>query len=344
MNDHTAAYFDIRNDLADRLLEQSHQLAGVPEQDRGDVLRAALDSVPDAARLLRPYGALFPDGNSAASRLAFSCLSAAATFPRAGKEQITDLGTLSTILFGVDDIADNVAGDWTDRDIVALFGRLSGALSGERPEAGSGALPMEQAMEAWQAWCDRWRAYGGAGGYAPILEHQLERTGAAMARERVWATGGEPWPSYEEYLPNATLTFLYHTWWAAAMGISDPDSDADASWRSVGPVTDLGAACLRLANDVRTFERERSEGKPNSVLILERAGMSTEAAVERVMAHIRELNAEFATAIAGLPAELGWAAEGQHRCVTFGGGWYMARDTHAYTVRDLAADVDAHRR
>jgi hypothetical protein len=171
---------------------------------------------------------------------------------------------------------------------------------------------------------------------------QLHLTGVAMARERIWAVGGEPWPSYEEYLANAGVSFLYHTWWLAALGICGPVPADAAHWRSIGPVTDLGAACLRLANDIRTFQRERSEGKPNSVLILERAGMSTEAAVERVAAHIAELNADFTTAIADLPAGLEGVADGQRRCVSFSGGWYMARDTHAYTVRDLAADADTH--
>lgn len=343
MADSTSAYFTIRNDLADQLLERSHQLAGVPEQDRGHILKAALDAVPEVERLLRPYAALFAEGDSTASRLAFSCLSAAATFPRARESQIADLGALSSILFGVDDIADNVAGDWTDRDVIALFQRLSSVLSGAPIEPDAGMEPMEQAIHAWQAWCARFRAYDGAEAYVPSLMEQLELTGAAMARERVWATGGEPWPSYEEYMANAGLTFLYHTWWLAALGICRPVPADAAHWRSIGRLTDLGASCLRLANDIRTFERERSEGKPNSVLILERAGMSTEAAVERVSAHIVELNADFSAAIAELPAGLEGVAEGQHRCVSFSGGWYMARDTHAYTVRDLAEDADAHR-
>lgn len=348
VTDPAPAYFAIRNDLADQLLEQSHQLAGVPEPDRGDVLNAALDAVPEVRRLLLPYTALFADGDSAASRLAFSCLSAAATFPHARREQIADLGALSTILFGVDDIADNVAGDWTDRDIVALFRRLSDVLTGAPiddagtpPVEGPAREAMREAMHAWQTWCARLRAYDGADAYLPDLARQLELTGEATARERVWATGGEPWPGYEEYLPNAAVTFLYHTWWLAALAICGQDTAG--AWRSAAAVTDLGASCLRLANDVRTFQRERSEGKPNAVLIHERAGLSTEAALERVSAHIRELNAEFAAEIGRLPAELAWVADGQYRCVAFSGGWYMARDTHAYTVRDLAADADAHR-
>ncbi|GAA2204857.1 hypothetical protein GCM10009850_005790 [Nonomuraea monospora] len=340
MIDPESAYFGIRNDLADQLLEQSHQLAGVPEQDRGDVLKAALDAVPEVEGLLRPYTSLFADGNSAASRLAFSCLSAAATFPHARREQIADLGALSTILFGVDDITDNIAGNWTDRDIVALFRDLAAVLSGASPAPATGTRPVDEALRAWQAWCARFHRYGGAGTYLPDLVAQLGRTGEAMARERVWATGGEPWPAYEEYLPHAAVTFLYHTWWLAALAICGP---APADWRSIERVTDLGAACLRLANDVRTFQRERDEGKPNAVLIYERDGLSTGEAVERVSAHIRALNADFAEAVAGLPAGLAWVADGQYRCVTFSGGWYMARDTHAYTVRDLAADADAHR-
>ncbi|UBU10393.1 terpene synthase family protein [Nonomuraea gerenzanensis] len=342
MIDPAPAYFGIRNDLADQLLEQSHQLAGVPEQDRGDVLDAALGAVPEVERLLRPHASLFADGNSAASRLAFSCLSAAATFPDAPRERIADLGALSTILFGVDDITDNIAGEWTDRDIVALFGDLAAVLAGTHSGTDRGTGPVDEALRAWRTWCARFHRYEGAGAYVPSLVTQLERTGAAMAQERVWATGGEPWPAYEEYLPHAAVTFLYHTWWLAALGICGPDHADAAVWSSVEQVTDLGAACLRLANDVRTFQRERDEGKPNAVLILERAGLSTEAAVERVSAHIRSLNADFAAAVADLPAGLAWVADGQYRCVTFSGGWYMARDTHAYTVRDLAADRDAH--
>ncbi|MFC4014490.1 terpene synthase family protein [Nonomuraea purpurea] len=341
MSDPASTYFSIRNDLADRLLARSHQMAGVPEADRGAVLQAALDAVPEAARLLRPYTALFADGDSAASRLAFSCLSAAATFPRARREQIADLGSLTAILFGVDDIADNVAGASTPGDVAALFQRLSAILAGA-PSGSRVSEPMEQVLHAWQAWCARLRGYDGAAAYVPDLREQLELAGAAMARERLWATGGRPWPAYEEYLANGGLTILYHTWWLAALGICGPESADAAHWRVIGPVTDLGAACLRLANDVRTFQREKDEGKPNSVLILERAGMSTQAAVERVSAHIADLNAAFAQALAVLPAELAWAADGQRRSVAFNGGWYMARDTHAYTVQDLAADVDTH--
>ncbi|WP_165974756.1 terpene synthase family protein [Nonomuraea deserti] len=342
MTDHAALdYFSIRNDLTDRLLVKSHQLAGVPEQDRSVVLAAAVGSVPEAARLLSSSTSLFPDGDSASSRLAFSCLSAAATFPRASRGQIADLGALTTILFGVDDIADGVAGAWSDRDVATLFGRLAGMVGGARPEAG-GSKPMSEALHAWQAWCARFHDYAGAAVYAPSLMEHLELAGAAMARERLWATGGEPWPSYERYVDNGRLTILYHTWWLAALAICGP-APADAGhWHSIAPATDIGAECLRLANDVRTFERERSENKPNSVLILERAGLSTEAAIERVSAHIAVRNAAFDAALTRLPVVLAPLAEGQRRSVSFNGGWYMARDTHAYTVQDLARDMDTH--
>ncbi|NUR84264.1 MAG: hypothetical protein HOY71_09280, partial [Nonomuraea sp.] len=124
MSDSTpTAYFSIRNTL----LKQSDQLAGVPEPDRPAVLNAALEAVPVASELLRPYPTLFADGESSASRLAFSCLSAAATFPDATRDQVADLGALTVILFGLDDIADNIAGTWTPDDIVALFAHLSSA-------------------------------------------------------------------------------------------------------------------------------------------------------------------------------------------------------------------------
>ncbi|MGI5288896.1 terpene synthase family protein [Nonomuraea polychroma] len=336
-----AAYFAIHNDLADRLLKRSHQLAGVPEQDRSAVLNAALDAVSLAERMLRPHTALFADGDSAASRLAFSCLSAAATFPRAGRDEIADLGALTAILFGLDDLADNVAGHSSDRDVVELFGRLAAILEGEPAPADAAEL-AGQALHAWQAWCARFHAHPGAAAHVPTLVRRLDLAGAAMARERVWASGGEPWPAYDEYVANGRITILYPTWWAAALAVCGPMPADVAHWESIAPATALGAACMRLANDIRTFERERHEGKPNSVLILERAGMTIEAAVGRVSAHIAELNTAFAAALAELPPELADIAEGHRRSVAFNGAWYMARDTHAYTVRELARDVDTH--
>ncbi|MET9338755.1 terpene synthase family protein [Nonomuraea sp. NPDC003804] len=335
------AYFGIRNPLADRLLQSSHQLAGVPEADRGVVLRAALDAVPEAAALLRPFPVLFADGESSASRLAFSCLTTAATFPRARRDQIADLAALTAILFGVDDIADSIAGQWSESDFTAFFTRLPAVLSGE---AGCDAseTPMGQVVAAWTRWCARFQRYAGAAVHAPNLAEQLELAGAAMARERAWAAAKQPWPSYDDYLANGLLTILYPTWWSAALAVCGP-LPADAShWTSVEAATRLGASCVRLANDIRTFEREKSEGKPNSVAILEGTGTSATAAVHQVMAAIDELEAAFRAELATIPAELERIAEGQRRSVTFNNRWYLARDTHAYTVGELAADAEGH--
>jgi hypothetical protein len=325
----------------DRLLHGAHQLAGVPDEDRSGVLQAALAAVPEATGLVRPYPDLLADSDSAASRLAFSCLSAAATFPRARPDQIADLGTMITILFAFDDIADNIAGQWSHHDITAFFERLRAMVSGA-PARPSAEDALGQGLRVWQAWCTRFRGHSGAAAHAANLRGQLELAGAAMMRERRWAAGEEPWPTYDEYVSNGSLTILYPTWWAAALAICGP-APADAGhWDSIARVTSLGAACMRLVNDIRTFERERSEGKPSSVLILERAGLPTEAAVERVFAHYAELHAAFLAALAALPEPLAGIAEGQRRNVAFNGGWYMARDTHAYTVQELARDVDAY--
>ncbi|MEU7898893.1 terpene synthase family protein [Nonomuraea sp. NPDC049152] len=334
-------YFGIRNDLADRLLKGSHQLAGVPSQDRGVVLRAALGAVPEAAALLRPYPVLFADGEGSASRLAFSCLSAAATFPRAHRDQIADLGALTAILFGVDDIADSIAGQWSEHDFAAFFAELPAILSGDANADPSGG-PAGQILAAWAQWCARFHGYAGAALHAPNLARQLELAGAAMTKERAWASARQPWPSYEDYLANGMLTILYPTWWSAALAICGPVLADAAHWTSIEPVTHLGASCVRLANDIRTFEREKVEGKPNSISILERAGMSAASAVARVAAHIDELEVAFEAELVDVPAELEKIAEGQRRSVSFNGRWYMARDTHAYTVHDLSRDVEGH--
>ncbi|MGV9304087.1 terpene synthase family protein [Nonomuraea sp. NPDC003727] len=332
------AYFGIRNDLADRLLTGSHQLAGVPAEDREVVLRAALDAADEAAALLRPYPVLYADGRSSASRLAFSCLSAAATFPHARRDQIADLGALTTILFGVDDIADSIAGQWSEPEVAAFFTELPAILTG-RSHADGSESPPAQVLSAWAQWCRRLHDRPGASVHVPALARQLQLAGEAMNRERAWAARRQPWPSYDAYLANGMLTILYHSWWSAALIVCGPEPAEAAHWTAIEPATDLGASCLRLANDIRTFQREKAEGKPNAVSILERAGMTATAAIPRIAAHIDTLEADFTAELAKLPAELAGIADGQNRSVAFNGRWYMARDTHAYTVGDLAADT-----
>ncbi|GAA3470693.1 terpene synthase family protein [Nonomuraea roseola] len=335
------AYFEIRNDLADGLLKGSHQLAGVPETDRATVLRAALDAVPEASAMLRPFPVLFADGGSSASRLAFSCLSAAATFPRATRGRLAELGALTTILFGVDDIADSIAGQWSEREVAAFFAQFPAILSGTA-EADPSGEPVGQVLAAWTLWCARFHTYAGAAVHSPNLARQMEIAFTAMAHERAWTTGVEPWPSYDGYLANGMLTILYHTWWAAALAMCGPSPAVAAHWPMIEPMTHLGASSLRLANDIRSFEREKSEGKPNSISILQASGVGAAAAVRRVAAHIDEINAAFRGEVAQVGGELAEIAEGQLRSVSFNGRWYMARDTHAYTVQELAGEADLH--
>ncbi|GAA2317149.1 hypothetical protein GCM10010149_81640 [Nonomuraea roseoviolacea subsp. roseoviolacea] len=337
------AYFGIRNELADKLLRGADQLAGVPAESRARVLRAALDAVPEAAGPLRAYPALYADGESSASRLAFSCLSAAATFPGAPRGTIAELGALTAVLFAVDDLADGVA-DGLSTGFGSFFSLLTAALAGPSADPGlsagpgAGAGTVGEVLVAWRGWAARFRAR--AGGHTEALAGQLRLAGAAMARERAWSAGREPWPSYDDYLANGRITILYPTWWAAALVLCGP---RPVRWETVERATLLGASCVRLANDIRTFEREKAEGKPNSIGILQRSGATAEEAVTRVAAHIGELEAAFHAALAELPEELAGIAEGQRRSVAFNGRWYLARDTHAYTVGELTADTAAHR-
>ncbi|NUW46544.1 terpene synthase family protein [Nonomuraea rhodomycinica] len=331
------AYFGIRNELADKLLKGADQLAGVPEESRARVLRAALDAVPEAAGPLRAYSALYADGRSSASRLAFSCLSAAATFPDGPRGTIAELGALTAVLFAVDDLADGVA-DGLATGFAAFFSLLPAALADPSGNPGAGAGAVGEVLDAWRGWAARFRAR--AGGHTEVLAEQLRLAGAAMARERAWTSGDEPWPSYDDYLANGRITILYPTWWAAALVLCGP---RPVRWESVERATLLGASCVRLANDIRTFEREKAEGKPNSIGILQRGGATAEEAVARVAAHIGELETAFHAALAELPQELAGIAEGQRRSVAFNGRWYLARDTHAYTVGELTADTAAHR-
>ncbi|RAY15860.1 hypothetical protein DPM19_08850 [Actinomadura craniellae] len=333
------SYFDIHNAVVGSVLPDAHPLKGIPVEDLDAVLDGAVATTRSVSELLRPYSVLYPDGRRTESRLAFCCLSAAATFPGAAIDVLTDMAALTMLLFGVDDVTDEIVESCTDEQFESfttdLYAVLAGGAAGEWDPAG----PAGQVLAAWSLWSERFHARPIAGAHVAEVIEQLKVAQRALTRERRWTAGTAPLPSYAEYLDNGLVTCFYPLWWVAALGVCGPEPAVTEHARQIESATRVGASCIRLANDVRSFEREKREGKHNAISVLQSAGASEDEAIRRVLDHIAELTVEFEAGLSSFPAELAAIADWQRRSVRFHHHWFMARDTHGFSVTELAAQA-----
>ncbi len=103
-------------------------------------------------------------------------------------------------------------------------------------------------------------------------------------------TGASALPSYDEYV----ATGLYsiggppHVW-SALIALGDPSTPAHVPW--LQSMERLACTCIRLANDLRSYQKEVQEGKINAPVILTQqllqTGLSPDEAYRRAEASVR---------------------------------------------------------
>jgi hypothetical protein len=123
----------------------------------------------------------------------------------------------------------------------------------------------------------------------PIFAQTLLQTVRAMSLEEQWArtyldSGILPAPS--EYLDNGCATIgIRPTLWGITAAIDDPSASAHTT--HLAEHIDQAAACVRLANDLRSYRKELAEGNVNSLIIYTAAGIREGQPPERALALAR---------------------------------------------------------
>jgi hypothetical protein len=156
-----------------------------------------------------------------------------------------------------------------------------------------------------------------------------------MLVERGWSSlpcAGDL-PDYATYLRTAMRTISMWPYTVTTCVVAD-ELPAVAAFGRLDPLIRTAARCFRLANDLRSDARERAEGKPNAVTLVQRdlmcRGMAAATAAEQARALVRTTCAE------------DLALLGRQRAAAPGALATLAGFLHAHTgfVCDLYDDGD----
>jgi hypothetical protein len=273
--------------------------------DQGRACAVATDCLRDLEKCAAAHPALFPAKPFCPTLFSGITLVHAFACPDATVERIRVAARVTLWVFAADWLVDTVA---TSRDeIEAIADGCAAVGDGAAPDPGVPLQCLLAELRDELAATPRWA------GLYPVWRDQLGRYLAAGVREWDWkaarASGGEAaLPTFEDYLANADnlgATFVNVAHWI----------HADAA-RDAGELERLAAAgdrmqrALRLLNDLATYERDRSWGDLNGLML----GVTSEEVTRRLdtlvaecRAATAELAAEFPEPAAHLRRQLGYS-------------------------------------
>lgn len=340
--DHVPGYFHIDNTALDAVLPETHPLSGVPPADRIRVAQLVERVLPEVAEWAHDYPIMGgTDGDH--SRVVWICLCCCATFAAGPGNLITDYAALALSINSHDDVMDGVLHDYSLEQLTALTERCI-AIGEQRPTEPDHDLtePERQVLAAYRDSFARIAGYRAFAWSGPYLARHWRAAFEAMLRESRWRLGADPLPDLPEYLTNATLSLFLPLCQSALITMSDlPRLPGDQLQRWDVAARQASLA-TRMCNDLRTAARERTEGGPNALDLIIGTGQTEARAISTLQAKIDSALDDLDAAIDALPATLTELGEAARRQTHFACGWYLARDTHGLTARQLRGLVTTH--
>lgn len=210
-------------------------------------------------------------------------LSVAAAAPFSSAKALVTMARMSLWVFTIDDLFDEEIVPFAElRRRVARYNEiLAGVSADPKRERDTLVLALQDirddlsGYEHWLALRDEWAA-------------AVSGTLDAMMREHDWRTlyrDARPdaqLPSFDAYIEHGLYSIggPAHIW-TTLIAIGDP-STLDHLPR-LRAMERAASACIRLANDLQSYEKEMSEGKINSIVICQRAGMATGCSAEQAL-------------------------------------------------------------
>jgi Terpene synthase family 2, C-terminal metal binding len=247
-------------------------------------------------------------------------------------------------ILALDDLMDGELGqldaaesaDLADRCVHAL-----GATAEIAPEPGGGTF-VDQTVEAF-AQCGQFvrqaqqKVLGvrDDAAYALFVEASSSSI-ACYAQESFWRCGTQSRPDLPEYTLCGKTSIFVYAYIAGVLAMTGPTDLSDAQRTQVEETSLRGGLAVRLYNDLRTAERERQLGQPNSVLLLEElAGVAPEEARAMVEAWAKRALADFLDRVETLPQVLGPVIGVIRSCVLFMCQWYTQGNLEDLSEQEL---------
>ncbi len=273
---------------------KSEFLAGLTEEERRRVftrsgmLSALLGKwVADYPGIMRPVRV---------PQLSLTLAAAAARLEGPSDDEVArrllPAACLSMWLFSVDDTLDE-----SIEPAAAMWPRFEQYLSlfGENPDVGTGGEPLLAALRdiREQLRGDEGTPRSCFDALRPHLRESLAKVRDGMRYEDDWSSQRQSAPSFEEYLDKAGRHSIGVMPVYLCILITLGDDSLQPHLGRLLTLGDQASICIRLANDLRSYERESAEGKLNSIglrqrELMQRDGVDAQKALEQARAAVKE--------------------------------------------------------
>lgn len=326
---------------------EASEISGIPQQDQRRVAEIASAIYPKVAEWTGQFPAILQD------RVPSVCLACAATTPDFGDQVSAYTSIISLVLFAIDDVADGSVGVYTDPQLDNLLSAFAVIVKNvgtgqEISFQGLDNLPQAGADKPWvivaqalEKLCREIKAFPAASLYYSFFAKRFGLLMEAMRAELNWRIAyeqNESYPTYQEYLTNGQESIASPTVAACVLAMVGQAANRPAP-ELESLLDELTLACgasTRLANDIRSFERERLEHKPNSLLIrMLFDGISEKEAekfvIEQVDAHLERTRSLAVL----LPEALKAWGDSVVRLTSFTRDYYLTREFHNFPLEKL---------
>lgn len=307
------------------------------------VMALAKEIEPELRRWTEEYPAI------PRNRIPSVSLTYAATCLSLGRHVMLVTAKVTLLLFAIDDIVDGAIVPLSDddattflrlcRDLVVSKGNVD---IEERTRALTSPLPAElvalwnDTALALQRYCAALDELARADIYYPFFARMFVGAMEGMIFEvnsRRRFIEAQAIPSYDEYMDAGKKSIASPIVCAAMLSALGPDIDPmtiKLHAHAMDEFAYTGGACVRLANDVRSFAREAEvEKRPNSMMILLISDQLSEAAAEaEVIRRANDALLEMTEQAKALPNPLARWARSSRSFTALMRDWYMVREFH----------------
>jgi hypothetical protein len=352
-------YYDIANEVQQQA--GVSELSGIPKLDQATVLEVAQKIYPFVEEWTQLYAVLRL--KPIQRRLAATCLANAAMCPDAELTAIIASTKFSILMWLIDDLADNIIGSWTQPQVMAMLDLYDNIV------ASAGKLTYQdyqvelavhftqideeqlwvQLALAFTEFCQELTTFAAANTYYWFFRKRFHLMIKCFQLEESWKRDYQKsgrYPSYSEYIENGRESVIAPVVEGALLAMVGPVVTLNEEWEGPKSASQLEALLdelslttgevIRLANDVRSFEREKTEQKINSLLILIlRNGLSEKEAETEILAAATKALARLTTLSEQLPINLRKWGNYATRLAYFTKDWYMVREFHDFSLTML---------
>jgi hypothetical protein len=343
------------------IINSKTEIYSIPIVEREKVLLNARLLYPIVANQVKAFPVILPQ------RIPSVCLSSSAAF---GSEMDIEIGTqlsfLSLTAFGIDDIADGAVGAYTHEqieDLLTLYGhivKLGGATDKDYPHflqkftTINDSEPGIQLANALVKICQKLKAFPSEKTYYLLFAKYLHFCLEGMRLELHWQQNfikTKIYPTYEQYLNNGQVSIGMPAILAALLIMIAQPTELSQFHRSEFSTLEKlldelllnYGASTRLQNDLRSFEREKLEQKPNSISILMSShNLSAKEAYERVKKAADTYLEKAYILLSLLPANFQIWGECTERLSLFAQDFYLVREFHDFSLEMLSQLVNDH--